>query len=147
MGRFNNDGWLDIYITGANSSGPSYLFTNNGNGTFTRITSSVTIQNAGYSWGCTWGDYDNDGALHAWVAPDESYMVFNSHRPGSHTATLLLGGQVLVAGGLGNSGVTNSAELHDPATGRSTPMPAEHRTRPSHGHLVAGGCGKPVLPA
>ena len=74
----------------------------------------------------------------AYTETADGTAYFCSNRPG---------GQVLVAGGLGNSDVTNSAELHDPATGRSTPMPAERWTRPPHGHLVAGGCGKPVLPA
>lgn len=37
-----------------------------------------------------------------------------------HTATLLPNGKVLVAGGQNNSGITNGAELYDPASGHWT---------------------------
>ena len=51
--------------------------------------------------------------------------VWNTNYPMSaarsyHTATLLPNGKVLVAGGQNSSGVANSAELFDPATGNWT---------------------------
>ena len=64
-----------------------------------------------------------------------------------HTSTLLTNGKVLVAGGLNNSGMMNSAEIYDPATGlwsAANNMTIE-RTRhtatllPNGKVLVAGG--------
>ena len=52
----------------------------------------------------------------------------------SHTSTLLLNGQVLVAGGVGSDLLTSlaSAELYDPATGVWTATGSMHSPRESH---------------
>lgn len=66
-GDYNNDGYLDILLTGHKDTygyqGPdmSKLYRNNGDNTFTEETG---IQLAGITNGSTaWGDYDNDGDL------------------------------------------------------------------------------------
>lgn len=56
---FNRDGWLDLYL-GANS-GAGLAYTNNGNGSFTRITNGALTTVAGPNFGAAWGDIDNDG--------------------------------------------------------------------------------------
>jgi hypothetical protein len=67
----------------------------------------------------------------------------------AHTATLLPDGKVLVAGGLGSSGVLNSSEVYDPATGAWTASGNLNTGRYHHTAtllpdgkvLVAGGLG------
>jgi len=60
-GDFNNDGWQDLYVTPL-AIGVSYLFQNNGNGSFTRVTNALT-QSSSAMVACGWGDFDNDGQL------------------------------------------------------------------------------------
>ncbi len=67
-GDYNNDGWLDLFVT---NSGPNFLFKNNKNGTFTRITTGAIATDNDNSFGCNWGDYDNDGDLDMFVANNE----------------------------------------------------------------------------
>src|SRR5436190_12382266 len=65
----------------------------------------------------------------------------------SHTATLLLNGQVLIAGGVSdNSRSTNNAELYDPATGNCRVTGPMHAARREHtavlllsGQVLAAG--------
>jgi len=61
-GDYDNDGNLDILITGRSDEGTiSKIYKNNGNDTFTEQTD---ISLTGVSGGsATWGDYDNDGNL------------------------------------------------------------------------------------
>ncbi|MDD1474815.1 VCBS repeat-containing protein, partial [Dolichospermum sp. ST_sed4] len=62
-GDYDNDGDLDILLTGSNSSYQpvSKIYRNNGNNSFTEQTGITLIGVTGSS--VAWGDYDNDGDL------------------------------------------------------------------------------------
>lgn len=60
-GDFNNDGYLDLFV--ASLLNTRQLYENNGNGTFTKITSGPAVMDSGVTVGATWVDYDNDGYL------------------------------------------------------------------------------------
>ena len=58
IGDYNQDGWMDIYVT--NTSEGNALLNNNGDGTFTDVaTSSGTIFNS-IGWGAIFYDVEND---------------------------------------------------------------------------------------
>jgi PKD repeat protein len=58
----NNDGYLDVYIgNGGFRSDTNYLFMNNGDATFTKITEGDIVNTKLDTWNSLWGDLDNDG--------------------------------------------------------------------------------------
>lgn len=66
FGDFDNDGWLDLFVT--NNGSNNRLYHNNGNGTFSMASSSLPNNETGSnSFGCSWFDYDNDGWLDLYV--------------------------------------------------------------------------------
>ncbi len=69
-GDYDNDGDLDLFVTKVcpNDAGNNFLYANNGDGTFTRVTEGVVVTDGGYSFGSFWGDFDNDGDLDLFVA-------------------------------------------------------------------------------
>ncbi len=73
-GDYDNDGFPDLVITCANSGAPqrNVLFHNNGNGTFTKLTTTAISAEARDWRGCAWADYDNDGYLDLYVVSDNS---------------------------------------------------------------------------
>lgn len=62
---YDNDGRVDIYITGL---GPNRLFHNAGAGKFEDVTARAGVGDPGFSTSAAWFDYDRDGALDLFVA-------------------------------------------------------------------------------
>ncbi len=76
-GDFDNDGYVDLYITGVNHN---QLLHNNGNGTFTDVTAKAGVEGKvsklGKVWAVAagWFDYNNDGLLDLLVV---NYLDYN----------------------------------------------------------------------
>jgi len=70
LGDYNNDGWMDLYVVRGSvlQSARNQLFRNNGDGTFSEITTGNLVTSTNNSLGATWADYDNDGNLDLFVA-------------------------------------------------------------------------------
>jgi hypothetical protein len=64
-GDYDNDGDLDVFL--ANDAGSNALFRNDGNFTFTKITSDTVSNTNAHSFSCSWSDIDNDGDLDLFV--------------------------------------------------------------------------------
>jgi hypothetical protein len=68
-GDFNNDGYIDLFVTngGYQNSEVNILYQNLGSGTFIKITGEIVVNEVSESYGCSWGDYDNDGYIDLFV--------------------------------------------------------------------------------
>ena len=67
---YDNDGFLDLYITRGGWSGAAEntLYHNNGDGTFTDVTHTAGVADPQSSFCAAWADYDNDGFLDLYIA-------------------------------------------------------------------------------
>jgi ASPIC and UnbV/FG-GAP-like repeat/Dockerin type I domain len=79
---YDNDGDMDLFVANAYGSYRDALYTNDGDGTFTKVNSGPVVNRIYDSQGCNWGDYDNDGDLDLYVLnarysyPNNSYNYF-----------------------------------------------------------------------
>jgi len=64
---YDNDGDLDLFITNIRNE-PNFLYLNNGDESFSRITAGDIVSEKRASTGSCWADYDNDGDLDVFVA-------------------------------------------------------------------------------
>ena len=76
-GDFDNDGYLDLYIS---TGGPEFLledklYRNNGDGTFSDVTIVAGIYEIARGHGVVTGDYDGDGRLDIYVSSGGMYYI------------------------------------------------------------------------
>ncbi len=65
---YDNDNDLDLFISnGPSAKAKNFLYKNNGNGTFTKVTDLSVVNDPGSYDGSTWADYDNDGHIDAFT--------------------------------------------------------------------------------
>jgi len=75
VGDYDNDGFLDIYVTGY---GSNQLFHNNGDGTFTDVTAKAGVAGGNWCSSAAWLDYDKDGWLDLFVVHYLDYDIKNA---------------------------------------------------------------------
>jgi len=103
---YDNDGWLDLFVAngGFDAGQNNFLYHNNGNGTFTKISSGIIVNDGGKSFGGSWGDYDNDGDLDLFVASDAPDFDRLYQNNGNGTFSKVTSGQIVSEGNTFYSG-------------------------------------------
>jgi enediyne biosynthesis protein E4 len=76
-GDYNNDGWIDLYLTKFDA--PNQLLRNNGNGTFTDVSKTSGTDERSWSVSAAFVDYDRDGWLDLYVG---NYLRYDLARSG-----------------------------------------------------------------
>ncbi|UII26303.1 FG-GAP-like repeat-containing protein [Fulvivirga maritima] len=96
-GDYDNDGDLDLFIA-TNAGSPGLLYNNQGNGSFSRVTSGEIATDEGYDHSASWIDYDNDGLLDLFVL-DIIQTNFNRlyHNNGNGTFTKINNSSIVQA--------------------------------------------------
>ena len=94
----DNDRDLDIFVCREGNQN-EFLYMNNGNGYFTKVTNTPLTSLGGETWSSSWGDYDNDGDLDVFMtnAFNESNYLFRND--GNFTFTEITGGPMVTESG------------------------------------------------
>ncbi len=91
---YDRDGWLDIYLVngstldalnGKAAAPHAALFHNNHDGTFTDVTEKAGVANDRWGYGCTVGDYDNDGWPDLYVTNYGQNRLYHNNHDGTFT--------------------------------------------------------------
>ncbi|MEQ8362279.1 MAG: FG-GAP-like repeat-containing protein [Cyclobacteriaceae bacterium] len=109
-GDIDNDGDMDLFMGSliSNPIAPNRLLQNNGDGTFTELTSSVVAEATGRTFGSAFGDLDNDGdldliAVNGNSTTDNANSIFFNN--GNGTFTKYVGSEMINHPQIQNIGV------------------------------------------
>ncbi|MGH7972372.1 MAG: CRTAC1 family protein, partial [Limisphaerales bacterium] len=105
-GDYDNDGFLDVFLPRFVSGQmvPSFLFHNDGDGTFTQVQQSPVTTDTGVTTGASWADYDNDGWLDLFIGDNGGGKNRLYHNNGDGTFTRVLSGPIVSEGGTSAGG-------------------------------------------
>lgn len=74
---YDNDSYVDVFVSDFFESEFNKLYQNNGDGTFTRITEGILVNDALASVGSTWADVNDDGWQDVFVpVKDDSNILY-----------------------------------------------------------------------
>lgn len=73
---YDNDGYADLYLT---NFGSNQLYRNNGDGTFSDMTTKAGVGDNRWSVSASFGDYNFDGYLDLYVANYLDYQIETAH--------------------------------------------------------------------
>lgn len=79
FGDYDNDGWVDIFVT---NFGPNRLYHNEGNGRFTDRTAAANLGDPRWGTGASFADYDGDGDLDLYLVNYVELTMENKIRCG-----------------------------------------------------------------
>ena len=97
---YDNDGFDDLLVINLINNGHNFLYHNNRDGTFTRISTNVVATDlwpAGGQCGA-WGDYDNDGLPDLFVTDNNRVQNRLYHNNGGGAFTNVISGPMLTNG-------------------------------------------------
>jgi len=96
---FNNDGKQDIFVCNNQTGNKNnMLYLNNGDGTFTKVTAGIVVNDGGSSYGCTAADFDNNGTIDLFVSNyGENNFLYSGNGDGSFTK--ITSGSIVSDGG------------------------------------------------
>ncbi len=107
---YDNDGYLDLYITRGGWSGAAEntLYHNNGDGTFTDVTHTAGVADPQSSFCATWADYDNDGYLDLYISDGvigdgAANVLYRNNGDGTFTNTAEAAGVANTGNSLGTA--------------------------------------------
>ena len=107
---YDNDGYLDLYITRGGWSGAAEntLYHNNGDGTFTDVTHIAGVADPQSSFCAAWADYDNDGYLDLYIADGvigdgAANVLYHNNGDGTFTNTADIAGVANTGNSLGTA--------------------------------------------
>ena len=93
-GDYDNDGDADLFVATYGNT-RNQLLRNDGGGRFTRIASGNIVTDFATSFGCAWGDYDNNGYLDLFVSNFENQRNLLYRNNGDGTFTKILTGDIV----------------------------------------------------